>query len=174
MLEAGVELLLRALAGSAAARSDFVERYAPYLRACVDRAFRRAGYEAGPQDVEDMLGDLWVSMLDDDMRMLRQFDPRRSQNLAVWLGIIARNKTIDRIRTTHFRPGRFDDSILEQPSDHPTPTHRRFLEALYLRGYEPEELARELGVLTVSVYSRRCKLQQKLARKVRRLVSQRR
>jgi RNA polymerase sigma factor (sigma-70 family) len=188
-------LLRGVLAGDPISRRRFVERYGPYLRVCVQRTFLRTGFAAARQDVEDMVGDIWVSLFEDGLRVLRLYDPARS-SLALWLGIIARNKTIDRIRTTHPCTLATEEDLRDRAGEDVSPTSRledeerwsllgeavqrlsasdrKFLEALYLHDCPPHELARELGIHTVSVYTRRAKIQGKLARQVRRLIARRR
>lgn len=188
-------LLRGVLAGDPISRRRFVDRYGPYLRVCVQRTFLRTGFAPARQDVEDLVNDIWVSLFEDGLRVLRLYDPARS-SLALWLGVIARNKTIDRIRGSYPSPlateedlrdrageevsptARLEEeerwSLLEEAMQRLSPSDRNFLEALYLRDCPPRELARELGIHTISVYTRRAKIQGKLARQVRRLIARRR
>jgi len=128
------------------------------------------------------------------MRPLRRFDPERHIKVATWIGLLARNKTIDKLRTSHL--GRVvsmdqDDQFPEPPSPRPLPPEdlerrerealayraleqltdeeRRFIKAWYVDDCPPEELADAFGIAVGTVYSRRFKIQEKLARTVDRL-----
>ncbi len=183
-------LLTAFIEGDLLAGRRFFERYRAYVEACVRRTYKEAGVRASAEDIADTASEIWLALLRDGKRVLRRYDPSRGHRLATWVGVISRNRTIDRIRTTHELPAGLATGV-ELPSGEPPPPSRleelerrslleraladlkehdhRFLAALLQEERSPEELARELGVSVASVYSRRCKLQKRLARRVRRL-----
>lgn len=183
-------LLAAFIDGDLLAGRRFFERYRAYVEVCVRRTYRESGFRASEEDVADTASEIWLALLRDGKRVLRSFDPSRGHRLAAWVGVIARNRTIDRIRTTHETPAGLATGV-ELPSSEPLPPFaleererrglleraiadlkehdHRFLAALLCDEQSPEDLARSLGVSVASVYSRRCKLQKRLARRVRRL-----
>jgi RNA polymerase sigma-70 factor (ECF subfamily) len=181
-------LLTAFIDGDLLAGRRFFERYRSYIEACVRRTYKEAGFRASTEDVADTASEIWLTLLRDGKRVLRSYDPGRGHRLATWVGVISRNRTIDRIRTSHETPAGLATGD-EIPSGEPLPGSRieqqerkrlldraiaglkehdhRFLEALLRDEQSPEELARDLGISVASVYSRRCKLQKRLAKRVR-------
>ena len=187
-------LLSRMLDGSAHARTRFFLRDTPVVEARVRQSLRRCGSGVSEDDIQDMVSEIWLSLFEDDMRPLRRFDPARQIKVATWVGLLARNKTIDRLRTSHMgRTVSIDDgnTSREPPSSRPLPTdeverqeqrelavkameqlsveERRFMKAWYIEDREPEELASDFNIAIGTVYSRRFKIQAKLAKAVRRM-----
>jgi RNA polymerase sigma-70 factor, ECF subfamily len=186
-------LLNAVLEGDRVAGHSFVQRYTFTIESCVRSVFHRRRLSVTEDDVRDMVSDIWVSLLEDDKKPLRRFDPARDIRVATWISLLARNKIIDRLRTTHECTVSLRDmtGVLEAPATAPLPAEeleerecqalanqalqdlrpkeRRFLEAWYVKKSTPEEIARELNISVATVYSRRCKLQQKLSRTIRRM-----
>lgn len=188
-------LLHSVLAGDGQASARFFQRYKSTVELGVRQVLRRAGARTSSDDVEDMIHEIWLALFDHDKRCLRRFEPRRDIKVATWIGLLARHKTIDRLRCAgvHARWVRLGDDgqLPDGPSDAPLPTdqlelrerealaqqafdrlredERRFLEAWYLDERDPEQLAAELGVALGTVYTRRFKLQEKLAKNIGRL-----
>lgn len=75
--------LVRAtLADDQAAWREIVNRFSMTLRRAVIESGRVA--EA---DVDDLLSDFWFSLIEDDKRRLRSFDPNRGASFLTWLSI---------------------------------------------------------------------------------------
>jgi RNA polymerase sigma-70 factor (ECF subfamily) len=189
-LEEG-QLLERLLDGEERAWTEFCRRYQGLLVASVRRVLRRCGTSASPEDLADLVAEVWLALLRDDKRRLRLYDPARG-SLARWLGLIAASCTIDRLRArgralrlAELPPERLlvDDS--PGPDRGLETRERRWLARGALRALKsperqfvlscfhdqrpPQELARELGVSINTVYSRKSKLCEKLRRIVARL-----
>lgn len=62
----------------------FVKRYDPVLRGVV-RDASEATRPLADAEIDDVLGDLWVRLLENDMRLLRAFNPTRGSTLFTWL-----------------------------------------------------------------------------------------
>ena len=62
---------------------ELMRRHATALR----EAAREASEGAGEADADDVVSDLWLSLIEDDMRGLRAFDPSRGAALLSWLTI---------------------------------------------------------------------------------------
>jgi len=181
------------------AREAFFLRYSQVVEARVRQILRRAGRWISEDDVQDTVSEIWLSLFEDDMRSLRRFDPGRQIKVATWVGLLARNKTIDKLRTSHLgRTVSIDDGTAtrEPPCCRPLPVEqveqreerelalqalaelsqeeRRFMNAWYVEDRQPEELADEFNIAIGTVYSRRFKIQAKLAKAIGRLNNPRR
>jgi RNA polymerase sigma-70 factor (ECF subfamily) len=191
--------LLRAvLEGDGEASRRFFNRYNRIVEVCVRAVLRRTGRPASEEDIQDMVSEIWLSLMEADMRSLRRFDPARQIRVSTWIGLLARNKTIDRLRTARdpvavVDPADTDEAGLVAavlPGDEMEKREccdlaraalqgleerdQRFLEAWYVEDCDPAALACQLGVSVGTVYSRRCRIERKLARAVRRIRAARR
>jgi RNA polymerase sigma-70 factor, ECF subfamily len=187
-----LQLLLAVLDGDSDASRSFFNRYNCTIEMCVRKVLRGSNRPAHDEDVRDLVGEVWLSLLEDDKRPLRRFDPDREIRVSTWIGLLARNKAIDRLRGRQERTVSFEDTgDDEPPAPAPLPCEqleareeraiasraldelgrddRAFLEAWYTDGREPETLAKTFGISVGTVYSRRFKIQAKLARSIRRL-----
>jgi excisionase family DNA binding protein len=91
------ELLDRVLRRDQAAWVQFVRRFDPPLRALL------AG-ELGDAQVDDVLGDLWLRLVDSDMRRLRAFAESRPGPLSAWLAMQATQVAFDHAQQEQAEP----------------------------------------------------------------------
>jgi len=82
-------LLQRVLRGDRRAERAFIERFVPVVEGCV-RRLARSG-RASAEDLEDMIGDVWVLLWENDKHRLRCFNPSREVRVSTWIGVLARN-----------------------------------------------------------------------------------
>jgi hypothetical protein len=73
------------LSGNESAWRAFVAYYDVRLRAVARHASAAARDSLDEDEIDDVLGDFWLTVLADDKRMLRAFDPRRGSELLTWL-----------------------------------------------------------------------------------------
>jgi len=187
-----LQLLDSVLAGDRSASRSFFNRYNCTIEMCVRKVLRGTNRPATEDEIRDLVSEVWVSLFEDDKRPLRRFDPQRDVRVSTWIGLLARNKTIDRLRCSRQRTLSIDatDEASEPPAETPlpceqledrecraiaasalaelTPEDRAFMEAWYVDAREPEDLAREFGISVGTVYSRRFKIQEKLTRAINR------
>jgi RNA polymerase sigma factor (sigma-70 family) len=170
----------------------FVVRYERLLVSCVVKALRRYGATFSRDDLDDLVGDVWLVLLRDDMKKLRQYDATRGFRIASFLGLVATNATIDHLRARQAEATPLDDVIedfaslrAEAPRDvveareeaelaraalaQLSGDERAFVVDCFRDERSPEELARSLGVTTNTVYSRKFKIREKLQKIVRAL-----
>jgi RNA polymerase sigma factor (sigma-70 family) len=181
-----LRLLAGVLRGDRKAERAFVERFVPVIEGCVRRFGRNK--RVSVQDLEDMIGEVWLSLWENDKHRLRRFNPAREVRVSTWIGVLARNCTIDYVRHLH-PPGMVPDE--EVVDDAPLPLdaleqrertvlarralsrlseeEREFVRSLCVDEQETEAIAEELGVALATVYSRRFKIAAKLAREVQRM-----
>jgi RNA polymerase sigma factor (sigma-70 family) len=172
--------------------ADFVQRYERLIISCVVKALRRYGATFSRDDLDDLVGDVWLVLLREDMKKLRQYDATRGFRIASFLGLLATNATIDHLRARQAEATPLDDVIEDYASmraEAPRDTveareeaelaraalaqlsgdERAFVVDCFRDEVAPEDLARTLGVTTNTVYSRKFKIREKLQKIVRSL-----
>lgn len=185
-----LELLRQLLAGDERAGTRFFERFRETVELSVRQAIARMPVRDRQQELQDVCHDVWLALWERDKARLRRFDPSRGVQLSTWIARVARNRAIDRMRCYERRIARREsDGALRWTADvRPLPPEqidaqrkrelarraldrlrdrdRDFLASWYVEERCPGELARELGVALTTVYTRRCKIQKRLARTV--------
>jgi RNA polymerase sigma factor (sigma-70 family) len=164
----------------------FVRRYERLIDICVRKVLRRYGVMPTRHDVDDVVSDVWLALVQDDMRKLRQYDAARGFRLASFIGMVATNTTIDHLRGRQLRTTRIEDAFDgcgKDPWVFPRDTveekeraelarraliqlsvdERDFFVECFQAERTPDELARELGITTNTVYARKFKIRAKLA-----------
>jgi RNA polymerase sigma factor (sigma-70 family) len=165
----------------------FVRRYERLIDICVRKVLRRYGRVSPTrQDVDDVVSDVWLALVQDDMRKLRQYDAARGFRLASFIGLVATNTTIDHLRGKQLRTTPLEDAFdggAKDPWIVPrdlveekeraelarralvqlSVDERDFFVECFQAERTPDELARELGISTNTVYARKFKIRAKLA-----------
>lgn len=191
-----LDLLRQVLEGEQSAWTRFCQRYESLIVGCVLRVMRRYNATFNSEDLADMVAEVWVTLLRDDLRKLRLYDPQRGYKVASWLGLLATNCTIDQLRlraseTTYLEDLSCVDSLLVDSSrpdagleaeeaarlaqralGQLTREERQFVFHCFHEERNPAELARDLGIAVNTVYSRKFKIREKLVRIVADLNSQ--
>jgi RNA polymerase sigma-70 factor (ECF subfamily) len=181
-------LLKRVLAGEAQAWTELCQRYQNLILACVIRTLRRYGAPFSNEDLADLVSEVWVTLLRDNMRKLRLYDPRKGYRLASWIGLLATNAVIDQLRLRSGECSYLDDltcaetllvetegpdsgieaaesaDLARQALGHLTAEEREFVFHCYHEERRPEDLALRLGISVNTVYSRKFKIREKLSR----------
>lgn len=183
-----LQLLRQVLDGDEKAWTTFCHRYEGLMVGCVLRVLRRYNATFNSDDLADMVAEVWVTLLRDDKRKLRLYDPKRGYRLASWLGLLATNCTIDQLRlrsseTSYLEDlsgadqllvdGARPDSGIEQRESvelarralrQLTAEERQFVLSCFHDERPPAELAEDLGIAVNTVYSRKFKIREKLIR----------
>ena len=179
------ELLRRVLGHDGRAWAELVRRYRPVIFRCITRILGRGCFSSAT-DADEVYAEVMISLVRDDMRKLRLYDPARGAKLGSWIGLLAKNAAHDYIRAHAGkpRPDPMDreidiDSERESPLDDMLRSERRArLEALlaeysdkdreffalyFGRGLTVEEVAVEMGISVKTVYTKKHKLLTRLA-----------
>jgi hypothetical protein len=88
MTSGDTALLSAALSRDQRAWREFVSRFNGQLREAVRAAFA-AHEEVGEDQIDDVLADFWLRIVENDMRILRSYDPARGLPLLAWLAVRA-------------------------------------------------------------------------------------
>src|SRR4051812_25666442 len=92
--------------------AGFVGRYERLITSCVLKVLRRYGAAFSSDDLDDLVAEVWLTLLRDDLRKLRQYDPGRGVRLASFIGLVASHTAID-----HLRSRRAELSLRERASE---------------------------------------------------------
>jgi len=168
---------------------QFVRAYSRLIWSAIHRTFKASSFTYSPEDVEDIYSSLFVSLLEDDFRKLRQYQARNACSLSTWLTVVTVRKTIDHMRRQRTRPRTMafpdDASIAETIADNAenieqalmhaqkneslarsinslTSGDRQVYDLLYQRGLTPEAAARDMGTSSAAIYTRKHRLIEKL------------
>ncbi len=101
--EHGADQLGAVLGGDARAWRAFVELFDPPLRAVVRHA-AEAIRPLTDDEVDDVLGDFWLRLVDNNMRLLRAFNPSRGSSLQTWLTFHVAHIAYEHIHQTAQEP----------------------------------------------------------------------
>lgn len=167
---------------------ELMRRYRGLLFSCIQRGAARRGFPLSHADADEIFCELCLTLLRNDMRKLRAFDPGRGACLGTWLGLLAIHATYDYLRTfdrhghgpgvpldeapepAASQPSALDSLLVKEQcerllafleerfSEH----ERHFVDLYYGEGLEPAEIAGRLRISMATVYSKKHKLQAKL------------
>lgn len=190
-------LLHRVLRHDERAWRILVDRMRGLLLRCITNVTSRCGALVGPDDVDDILADVYLNLLRDDMHKLRAYDPRRGCRLSTFLGMIATHAAYDHVRRAA-RQARFVAPPADRPEiadddapspldaldrqerldrfadliDELSPRDRLFVELYFVQRLSPPAVAQAMGISVTTVYTKRHKLQARLRRTAARLIAQ--
>jgi RNA polymerase sigma factor (sigma-70 family) len=91
-------LLRGCLEGRRDAWDELVERYSPYVYFLIHATLRKHTRRSEDDLVEELHNDVFLALLENDMKRLRAFRGDNGCTLRSWLRIITINKTIDRLK----------------------------------------------------------------------------
>lgn len=182
------ELLRRVLLGQENGWTELVRRYRSLIFRCITKVTCKFAPHMAGADVDEIYADVLLSLLRDDMRKLRLYDPTRGTKLGSWIGMISVNAAYDHLRAAGRRPmlDRLDGApdphepcdrtpldelmekerwghlnhILSEFSD----KDRTFLSLYYAQGLDAETVANRMSISLKTVYSKKHKIRAHLRR----------
>ena len=179
------ELVERLLARDARGWREFHRRYDRLIHRCIHKVTDRFRRLVGACDLEDIYGDLLVSLTADDLRRLRAYDPAKGSKLGSWIGMLATHAAWDHLRKLRRRPAASSlDEAVELSAETPAPVDvaianqrlvalqtvlgdfsakdRELVQLLFVACQSAEETAAEMGISVKTVYSKKHKIRAKL------------
>ena len=106
------------LRGEKRAWDTFVEKFSPMIYASVKRTLSSSAANIPGRTLEDVAQEVFVRLIRDDFRLLRQFDPKRA-SLSTWLALVARSVCIDQLRKRQIETFSLEDSDIKASSASP-------------------------------------------------------
>ena len=164
---------------------EFNQRYSRLIYRCITRVTSRFSAVVGPDDVREIYATLCLSLLANDKRKLRSFEPGRGNKLGSWIGMLAIHTAYDYLRSIKREPKRGSLNEAEAlSSELPDPSEayamrerarivaslldgfsdkdRQFIALYYGEGLEPEQIARRMRISVKTVYSKKHKIRTRL------------
>lgn len=182
--DADATLVARLVADEPAAWAEFQRKYDRLVVRCITKVTK--GFASvSLDDVCEIRGHLYLSLVTNDHAKLRSFDPARGSRLSSYVGMLAIHCAYDWLRTVRREPQREALAAAEDlTSETPDPFEAtaqaeraelaarvmagfserdRVFAALYFgEGMEPQEIARSMKISVKTVYSKKHKIQSKL------------
>jgi RNA polymerase sigma-70 factor (ECF subfamily) len=169
-----------------AAWQALVVRYGRLIQSCIHRVTARFPSVVRPEDGAEIMSMLYVQLLSNDRSKLRSFAPERGCKLGTWLGLLATHSAYDFLRSVRRVPRAVELTEAEElATETPDPseltlrserassvaavlsefTHkdREFVDLYFGEGLDPDEVARRMGISVKTVYSKKHKIQRRLA-----------
>jgi RNA polymerase sigma-70 factor (ECF subfamily) len=177
-------LVAQLVANNGRAWKLFQDRHEKQLCRSIARVMRKFHF-ASQEDVRDVYANLMMSLVANDYRKLRTFDPTRGRKLSSWLTMLAINSAHDLLRSSrhHAKRESLDDmdelccektgaetaaierqqsALVEEAFDKLSERDRLFADLYFQQELSPEDVASKLSIDVTTVYTKRFKLQARL------------
>ncbi len=179
-------LLEACIRGERHAWDQFVEQYSNLIYHAIRRTFNLYSFNFHYHDIEDLHNGVFLSLIEDDCKKLRQFKGIGGCSVATWLVTVTTNLTINFMKRKRDHLSLDDESddkralIDTLSSPHPDPsdilsTHEQdtllselmqglsvsdqlFLKYYYEDDLPPEQIARAMHISVSSVYSKKSRV----------------
>jgi RNA polymerase sigma-70 factor (ECF subfamily) len=175
----------RLLVDQPSAWREFNAIYAAPLHRAIGRILSRFGAVTGSDDVREVYAKLCVSLLAREKQKLRSFDPTRGARLGSWLTRMAMQATYDHLRRIKRSPidvrAESFETVCERSDPHQdlwereraqivaqvlaslSDREREFFTLYFGQDLDPEVIAERMGISIATVYTKRYKLERRLA-----------
>ncbi len=185
-----MRLLSECVSGNKEAWDTFVTNYSKPIYFSINKTLKLHNHSLPQDDVDDLFNSVFVSLLDNNYKKLRQFEGREGCTLSSWVRLITINITIDFLRGQKQHIPIDDDSDDKQPLAERLPdrntsfeehldqaettralreaieelpeSDRLFMDLFYEKELPPEEIATIMNVSVNTVYSRKNRVREKL------------
>lgn len=175
----------RLVADDPSAWRQFNAVYAGQLHRAIGRILSRFGAVTGSDDVREVYAKLCLSFIARDKQKLRSFDPTRGARLGSWLTRMAMQATYDHLRRIKRSPVDVRVEPFEMECERPDPhqelwererarivaqvlsslsvREREFFSLYFGQDLDPETIAERMGISVATVYTKKHKLERRLA-----------
>ncbi|MFN3202401.1 MAG: RNA polymerase sigma factor [Bradymonadia bacterium] len=115
-------MIKKALGGHSGALRMLARRILPVIKARALAYTRRRGGDLGVHDADDLVQEIWLTLLSDDGRLLKTYDATRGKSLEGYVGLICRRELWRRARAHGAirRGGEAQIAPLEAAAEAPT------------------------------------------------------
>lgn len=166
----------------------FVRRYSKLIWSSIHKVLRTASFRYTLEDAEDVYSGIFLSLLQNDCRKLRQFQARNGCKLSTWLSVVAVRATIDFVRQQNRQAQHTlnEDELAFDSLQEPKPnieaallemeqrtafeqalhalpeSDRQLLHLQQSENLTPADAARKLGISVTAFYTRKHRLTERL------------
>jgi RNA polymerase sigma-70 factor (ECF subfamily) len=185
LLNEEAAFVARLLVDESSAWREFNAVYAAPLHRAIGRILSRFGAVTGSDDVREVYAKLCLGLIARDKQKLRSFDPTRGARLGSWLTRMAMQATYDHLRRIKRSPidARVEafETASERPDAHQelwerqrarivaqvvsslSEREREFFALYFGQDLPPETIAERMGISVATVYTKKHKLERRLA-----------
>jgi RNA polymerase sigma-70 factor (ECF subfamily) len=182
------ELITRCIRGTKDAWQDFICRYSSLVYYSVRKILYSRHGDIAPEEIDDLHNDIFLSIIDNDGKKLRQYRGKNGCTVSSWVRLIAVRSTIDYLRKKRAARSLSEDETaraVEQLSASPggplesledkerkqllrdaiaalSPKDQLFLKLFYYKETPPQEIAALVHSSISAVYSRAHYLREEL------------
>ena len=186
MIDKERTLLAGCLQGDKAAWDAFVLQYSSLVYHTIKKTLASFHVEARSDLVEDLFQDLFLALLRDDCRKLRQFRGERGCSLATWLRLVTSRLTIDFLRRQDSSSAGVEDTSPAQSDPSAVFVEREeeeavsraieglpsrdqlFVELCFRRNLPPQDVAGILKMSVNAVYTQKSRILDKIREALRK------
>lgn len=182
------QLLSNVLSSADRSWSELVRRYRALIYRCITKVTVKYAPHLSWADLDEIFAEVLISLLRDDMRKLRMYDPGRGTKVGSWIGMISINAAYDFLRSAGRRPilDRIDGTPDPHEDSDRTPLDmliekerwgqlnniladfsdkdRMFMALYYAEGMDAESVAHQMSISLKTVYSKKHKIRAHLQR----------
>lgn len=172
---------------------EFVRKFSRLVWKSIRKTFYNYSFQHTREDIEDMYNSVFLSLMENDFKKLRQFKNKNDCAVSTWLAIISVRTTIDFLRKDKsylsIDTAEEDQNLWEIVPDHSQradrkietfqnerdfersvenlpPKDRMIYDILFRRGISAEDAAEMLGMTTQSIYTRKHRIIEKIRKSV--------
>ncbi len=188
------DLLRECLGGSRDAWHRFVERFSKLIYHSINKTLQSYACNLQQEDIEDIFNGIFLSIIENNYKKLRQFEGKKGCTLSSWIRLITIRHTIDFLRgqkeyvsidsETDFRPmvetikdnnpsveyylqlSQTEMMLKKSIEALPSPD-RLFMELYYGKELPPEEIAVIMNVSVGTIYSKKNRIREKLEKSLK-------
>jgi RNA polymerase sigma-70 factor (ECF subfamily) len=189
------QLLQEIRAKEKGAWERFIQEYSRLIYYSIQRTCQIKTYLLSPEEREELFHDIFVHLIANDGKKLRQFKGKSGCSLATWIRTVSTHYVLDHIRKSNRKYFQVEfielgdeqheiiiidqddmpDQLLEEKEKEELVAEalgelgdedRRFVELYYIRDLSPREIARILKISQGSIYSRVNRLKSRLREKI--------
>lgn len=177
-----MKILCQCIEGDGQAWEAFVEKFSHLVYSTIFRNFDRYSFPPSQEDVEDLHNSLFLSLMENDFKKLRQF--RGKSSLASYIRVITSNQVLDFLRAQKKHISIDDDFAVPlvdggDPPDRALahseqleqvrsaieglkPSEQLLLKLVYDKWLEPREAASVMGISIEAFYNKKSRVLKKL------------
>jgi RNA polymerase sigma-70 factor (ECF subfamily) len=174
----------------------FVRKYSKLIWNAIHKTFHQHGFAYQREDAEDVFSSLYLSLIENKFKRLREFRGENACALSTWLSVVTIRLTIDYLRKDknhlNVKSGQEDSDIwdlipdnryqadtlvekkqagekLKKSVDALSARDKMLYELTYNKGFSPEETAAAMGMSVAAVYTQKHRIIAKIKKNIERV-----